>query len=66
MTTKEKQIEAYNEAKSICERYINYKGDKRSFVYRRLQNSVVDVFMHRMTNFGRILNLPTYLDFFFN
>lgn len=60
------KLEAYNEAKNICERYINYTGDKRCFAYKVLQNSVVEAYMNRMNNVGKQLGLPTYLELFFN
>ena len=59
------KLEAYNEAKIICEAYINFNGDKRSSNYIRLSNNVV-IFSARMTNFGRQLGLPTYQQEFFN
>ena len=65
MTTQEQQLAAYNEAKSYCEMYINYKGDKREMRYIALSNGVV-MFSARMTNFGRKLGLPTYQEYFFD
>ena len=65
MSTTNEKLEAYNEAVAICEKYINYKGDKRSVLYKRLQHSVIDCFMNRMSSFGRQLGLPTYTEKFF-
>jgi hypothetical protein len=65
MTTQDQKLEAYNEAKENCEIYKNFKGDKRSFVYRRLSKNVVDVWMGRMNNFGKQLGLPTFNEFFY-
>ena len=65
MTTIEKKLEAYSEAREMCEMYKNYKGDKRSFIYRRLANNVVDVWMGRMNNFGKQLGLPTFQEYFY-
>ena len=65
MTTQEQQLAAYNEAKTYCEFYINYKGDKRRSMYIILSNGVV-VASARMTNFGRKLGLPTYQEYFFD
>ena len=59
-------IEAYNEAKAICESMHNYKGDKRSIVYKSLNHSVVELYMARMNNFGKQLGLPTYMEYFYN
>ena len=59
MTTKEK-LEAYNEAKAICERYISYTGDKRRMSYKRLENTVFEIASKRVNNFGRQLGLPTF------
>lgn len=61
-----KYLESYNEAKSICIKYKEYKGDKRSLYYKNLQRSVVDIFMGRMTNFGNKLGLPTYVQYFYD
>ena len=58
-------MNAYNEAKAICFKYINFKGDKRRMSYIVLQRAVIECYMGRMTNFGKQLNLPTYLDFFY-
>lgn len=66
MTTIEKKIEAYNEAKAICDSYINFKGDKRSSFYKRSQRAVMEVFAARMTNFGKILGMPTYTEQYYN
>lgn len=66
MQTTSQHLEAYNEAKQICEAYKNYKGDKRSISYKRLQNIVIDVYMHRMNNFGSKLNLPTFNEYFYD
>ena len=65
MTTSEK-IQEYNEAKSICIQYKEFRGDKRSLGYRRLSNLVVDVYMGRMTNFGKQLGLPTFSEYFYS
>lgn len=66
MATVEQKLAAYNEAKENCEFCKNYKGDKRSFIYRRLINNVVEVWMGRMDNFGKQLGLPTYKQYFYN
>lgn len=58
--TTEQLTAAYNEAKNICESYINYKGDKRTIYYKSLTHAVVDLYMDRMNNFGRKLGLPLF------
>ena len=60
------KLDAYNEAANICRLYNNYKGDKRSITYKSLQNSVVELYMNRMNNFGKQLGLPTYRDIYSN
>ena len=66
MKTLEEKMAEYNEAKTICEKYINYKGDKRSLLYKRLQRNVIECMAKRMTNYGKMLNLPTYTEYFFD
>lgn len=58
-------LEAYNEAKSVCEKYINFKGDKRTTWYKVLSHWVVDCMMNRMNAMAKKLNLPTYLETFY-
>lgn len=58
--TYEQKLEAYNEAKSICEKCVNYKGDKRRMYFKTLQRGVVDIYIGRMNNFGKQLNLPLF------
>lgn len=65
MNTESKMIEAYNEAKTYCSLYVNYKGDKRGSYYKSLQRSVVELYIGRMNNFGKRLSLPIYVDVFF-
>lgn len=60
------KLEAYNEAKEICTRYINYSGDKRTLAYKRLQDSVVEAYLGRMNSLGKQLGLPGYTETFFN
>ena len=70
METKEEKLkaklEAYNEAKEICLKCFNYKGDKRTVVYKRLSHIVVDCYMWRMNSFGKELGLPNYNEYFFD
>ena len=60
-----KAIEAYNEAKDICSRYVNYTGDKRRLSYKMLQHAVIDMYMERMNAFAKRTNRPTYLETFY-
>lgn len=62
---KAKKLDAYNEAKKICDAYKNYKGDKRSTIYKKLGRAVVDVFMSRMNAFGKQLGLPGYTETYY-
>ena len=55
-----RQKEAYDEARLYCEAYVNYKGDKRKLAYKQLQRNVVNLWMGRMNNFGKILGLPLF------
>lgn len=64
MTTQNDKLVAYNEAKAECEKYINYKGDKRSINYKVLSHRVIDCWMNRMNAMAKQLNLPTYLEAF--
>ena len=64
MEANDKKLQAYNEAKEICFAYKNYKGDKRSQQYKTLERCVVDLFMNRMTSFGKQLGLPTFNEAF--
>ena len=66
MKTQEEKMEAYNEAKSICEKYHNFTGDKRSSLYKNIERNVMECYAKRMTNFGKMLNLPTYTECYFN
>lgn len=66
MTTLESQLEAYNEAKIECEKYVNFSGDKRSFSYKLLSRRVIDLWMNRMNHLAKKLNLPTYQQQFFD
>lgn len=66
MTTLEQKPAAYNEAKQECEKYINYKGDKRSISYKVLSHRVVDCWMNRMNSLAKQLELPTYTETFYN
>ena len=61
-----KILEAYNEAKDVCIAYKQYKGDKRSKVYKRLQHAVIIVYMPRLNNFSQKLGLPNYTELFYN
>ena len=65
METKEEKLKAYNEAKEICLKCFNYKGDKRTVIYKRLSHTVVDCYMGRMNSFGKLLGLPSYTEYFF-
>ena len=65
METKEEKLKAYNEAKEICSKCLNYKGDKRTVIYKRLSHTVVDCYMGRMNSFGKLLGLPSYTEYFF-
>ena len=65
METKEEKLKAYNEAKEICSKYLNYKGDKRTVIYKRLSHTVIDCYMGRMNSFGKLLGLPSYTEYFF-
>jgi hypothetical protein len=65
MTTTEKYQAAYNEAKEVCIAYKDFKGDKRSSTYKRLSIAVVDIYMGRMTSFGKKLCLPTFKEYFY-
>ena len=65
MKATNEKLEAYNEAVTICERFINYKGDKRRLAYKNLERSVVELFVGRMNSFGKQLGLPTYTEKFF-
>lgn len=58
--TVDQKIEAYNEAKAVCDRYINYTGDKRHLSYKRLENLVFEIAAKRVNNFGKQLGLPTF------
>ena len=58
--TYEQKLEAYNEAKSICEKCVNYKGDKRRISFKKLERVVIDIYIGRMNNFGKQLNLPLF------
>ena len=59
------KLEAYNEAKTECAKYINYNGDKRSVTYKLLSHRVIDLWMNRMNAMAKQLNLPTYLETFY-
>jgi len=61
----EEKLKAYNEAKEICSKCLNYKGDKRTVAYKRLCHLVVDCYMGRMNSFGKSLGLPNYTEYFF-
>ena len=65
MKATSEKIEAYNEAKMICSQYKNYAGDKRSFVYKRLEHSVIDCFMNRMNSLAKQIGLLTYQETFY-
>lgn len=60
-----KRLEAYNEAKKVCSKYVNYKGDKRSSIYKNL-SAAVDSFAPRMNANGKMLGLPTFNEYFYN
>lgn len=60
-----KKLDSYNEAKKICDAYHNYKGDKRSLVYKQLDRAVTDVFMQRMNVIGKQLGLPGYMETYY-
>jgi hypothetical protein len=60
------KLEAYNEAKEICSKYVSYNADKRSVVFKQLERSVFECYLHRMNNFGKQLGLPSYYDTFHN
>lgn len=66
MTLEERKLQAYNEAKEICEAYMNYKGDKRRSCYRRLAGSVHEVWKGRMDAFGKRTGNPTFMEYFYN
>ena len=61
----EEKLKAYNEAKEICSKCLNYKGDKRTVAYKRLCHLVVDCYVGRMNSFGKSLGLPNYTEYFF-
>ena len=60
------KLEAYNEAKEECSKYVNYKGDKRSLTYKILSHRVIDLWMNRMNAMAKQLQMPTYLETFYN
>ena len=64
MATQEAKLAAYNEAKTECEKYNNYKGDKRSIIYKSLSHMVIDCWMNRMNALAKQLNLPNYTETF--
>lgn len=64
LSKEEIQLINYNEAKEICSSYYYYVGDKRRLGYKILCKSVIDIYMHRMNNFGKKLGLPTYQEYF--
>ena len=65
MTTTELHT-AYNEAKLECEKYINYNGDKRKYIYKLMQHRVIDLWMIRMNFLAKRLSLPTFNETFYN
>lgn len=60
MNTQEYKLQEYNESKELCMLYIDYKGDKRSSYYKRLERAVFEVAARRVNNFGKQLGLPTF------
>ena len=62
MTTQEKKLAAYNEAKEVCMSFINFKGDKRRMSYKRLERMVFEIAARRVNNFGKQLGLPSFND----
>lgn len=65
MATVEQNITNYKEAKEECEKYINYKGDKRGVIYKRMSHDVVDLWIGRMNFLAKQLNLPNFLETFY-
>lgn len=59
------KLEAYNEAKNICERHINYTGDKRTSLFKQLERSVTEAYIGRMNAMGKQLGLPGYIETFY-
>lgn len=60
MKTKEEKLEAYNEAKEVCVRFINFNGDKRRMSYKRLESAVFEIAARRVNHFGKELGLPSF------
>ena len=54
------KLQNYNEAKEVCMLYIEYKGDRRSSLYKRLERAVFEIAACRVNNFGKQLGLPTF------
>lgn len=65
MKTYEEMLSAYKEAKAEIDRYMNYKGDKRSRNYRFMRQGVSEIWIPRLNNFAKKLNLPTYQKLYF-
>lgn len=65
MSTTNEKMKAYLEAKQECTTYKNFKGDKRSATYKRIQNNVMILWMSRMNGFANQLGLPNYSETFY-
>ncbi len=62
MKTQEQKLAAYNEAKEICILFIEYKGDKRRFSYKRLERMVFECGAPTVNYLGKQLGLPSFYE----
>ena len=60
--TKAEKIADYYEARKECEKYLSYKGDKRSTTYKILSHRLITLWKDRMNKLASELGLPNFND----